>query len=177
MYRLFYCVMTIIFSATVYAEKTQIVFPFVVEGNGPEYPEELRRNRVEGKVEIKFSVNSLGEIVSKDIVISEPKDTFDNLVLKTFESWKFTPICPALDDSLVFKAMQLFVFTLTEKQQIVTMKYDFTKNNGEETELISEGGELVIRKTNICNKILKKSSNNQINFSPSAPDALKLTGY
>jgi len=177
MYRILFYLIAIIFSVTVYAERSQIVFPFEVEGDRPEYPDEFRRDGIEGKVEIEFSVNSLGELVKKIIVISEPKGTFDSLVLKTFESWKFTPICPDLDEDLVFEAMQTFVFTLTEKQQIVTMKYDFTKNSLEETELISEGGELVIRKINICNKILRKSSNTQINYAPSAPDALKLTGY
>ncbi len=154
MYRTYFYLIAITFSNTVYSERSQIIFPFEVEGDRPEYPDELRRDGIEGKVEIKFSVNSLGELVNKNIVISEPKGTFDSLVLKTFESWNFKPICPDLDEDLVFKAMQAFVFTLTNKQQNVTMKYDFTKNNSEKTELISEGGELVIRKINICDKIL-----------------------
>ncbi len=57
----------------------------------PPYPFQARRLNISGSVRVKFLVDNMGRISNITILKSTPRGIFDNSVLKTLPSWKFTP--------------------------------------------------------------------------------------
>ena len=57
----------------------------------PPYPFQARRLNISGSVRVKFLVDKEGRVSNITILKSKPQGMFDNSVLKTLPSWKFTP--------------------------------------------------------------------------------------
>lgn len=57
----------------------------------PPYPFHARRLNISGSVRVKFLVDNRGRVSNITILKSSPQGMFDNSVLKTLPSWKFTP--------------------------------------------------------------------------------------
>ena len=59
------------------------------------YPPELYRQRLEGDVEITYSLNAGGSVTDARVARSTPPQVFDQAALESFRKWRFTPM---LDD-------------------------------------------------------------------------------
>ncbi len=65
--------------------------PKIVKKVEPVYPRHARRRNIEGKVMIKFLVNSHGRVEKPVIQESKPKGMFDKCVMTAVRQWLFTP--------------------------------------------------------------------------------------
>ncbi|HWR41114.1 MAG TPA: energy transducer TonB [Patescibacteria group bacterium] len=64
---------------------------YVISGPAPEYPEEARSNRWEGRVEVKMLVAENGEVAEVYIVSSSGYRSLDNAALRCVRGWRFSP--------------------------------------------------------------------------------------
>jgi TonB family protein len=56
------------------------------------YPPELYQQKIEGDVEIAYSLDPTGAIVDARVVTSTPARVFDQAALDSFRKWRFTPM-------------------------------------------------------------------------------------
>jgi protein TonB len=57
----------------------------------PVYPYKAKRLEIEGYVKIKFLVDEEGTVSSVSVLDASPKGVFEDSVLQTLPSWKFSP--------------------------------------------------------------------------------------
>lgn len=57
----------------------------------PRYPQQARKNAIEGFVIVRVLVSRTGAVEEYEIVAAEPKGIFDECVKQTLPLWKFTP--------------------------------------------------------------------------------------
>lgn len=62
-----------------------------IGGSYPEYPEQARRRKIEGKVLADVTVRPDGTVSDVRIVNAQPPGVFDAEVLKALHAWKFAP--------------------------------------------------------------------------------------
>lgn len=74
-----------------------------------QYPVEQYRQKVEGDVEIAYSLDSAGAVTDAYVSRSTPPRVFDQAALNSFKQWRFTPM---LDSSGQPRAASGFRFTL-----------------------------------------------------------------
>lgn len=55
----------------------------------PEYPAAARQRRVEGYVEVEFTVNALGNVESPHVVSAQPSGVFDAAALASVARWRY----------------------------------------------------------------------------------------
>jgi len=55
----------------------------------PEYPAAARQRRVEGYVEVEFTVNALGRVESPHVVVAQPSGVFDAAALASVARWRY----------------------------------------------------------------------------------------
>ncbi len=65
--------------------------PVVTKQSPPQYPLKARRKRIEGFVEVEFTVMPSGRVDGSSIrvVDSNPADVFDTAVLRSIKRWRF----------------------------------------------------------------------------------------
>lgn len=86
----------------------------VVKSHTPEYPIRAQRSKVEGQVELNFTVTTTGEVKDAVVVRAEPADTFDDAALRSIRRWKFKP--KEVEGELVEQRLSLRMrFQLTEE--------------------------------------------------------------
>lgn len=56
------------------------------------YPREQYQNKVEGDVEITYSLDSTGAVIDARVLKSTPDRVFDQAALESFKQWRFTPM-------------------------------------------------------------------------------------
>lgn len=65
--------------------------PKVLKRVDPIYPFLARRNNIEGKVMLRFIVNSEGYILEPEVTFSEPEGVFDEAAIECILKWKIKP--------------------------------------------------------------------------------------
>ena len=73
------------------------------------YPREQYQNKVEGDVEIAYSLDSGGAVTDARVSKSTPERVFDQAALESFKQWRFTPM---LDSTGQPRSGSGFKFTL-----------------------------------------------------------------
>jgi len=56
----------------------------------PSYPEEARRNGIEGTVDVLLTVGRRGRVDSAELILTSGSDLLDNEVLRTVRLWRFS---------------------------------------------------------------------------------------
>ena len=64
---------------------------YVIDGPAPEYPEEARSNRWEGRVEVKMLVSETGAVAEAHVVSSSGYRSLDNAAVRCVRGWRFSP--------------------------------------------------------------------------------------
>lgn len=59
------------------------------------YPPELYQQKIEGDVEIAYSLDAAGAIVDARVLSSTPARVFDQVAIESFKKWRFTPMLDA----------------------------------------------------------------------------------
>jgi protein TonB len=57
----------------------------------PVYPASARQNRVEGWVELMFTITETGTVRDVEVVDSEPQGVFDSAATQAVSSWRYQP--------------------------------------------------------------------------------------
>lgn len=57
----------------------------------PTYPVDAARSRVEGFVEVEFTVNATGKVESVSVVNARPSRTFESAAVAAVKQWTFAP--------------------------------------------------------------------------------------
>jgi TonB family protein len=73
----------------------------------PEYPVAARQRRVEGYVDVEFTVNAAGNVESPRVVAAQPSGVFDAAALASVARWRYAPapdrVPVALKERVEFK--------------------------------------------------------------------------
>ena len=77
----------------------------------PEYPEAARVQRIEGQVELSFTVNSSGAVESPTVTSSSPEGVFNQAALAAISRWRYAPV---VEDAAPRSASEVLVFRLPE---------------------------------------------------------------
>jgi len=64
----------------------------IVKSVEPEYPQKAQRRKVEGFVDMHFTVNPAGEVVDVSVVKAEPLEMFEDAAVRSIKKWKFKPL-------------------------------------------------------------------------------------
>ncbi len=78
------------------------VTPTVVSQVQPRYPPVALRRRVEGSVEVAFTIMPDGSVSNVRVVSARPANTFDREVINAMERWRFTPPGRQVESRRVF---------------------------------------------------------------------------
>lgn len=79
----------------------------------PMYPPEAVRSKIEGWVEVEFTVNEMGIVTNAKIINSKPRRVFDAVTLKALRKSKFKPLM--IDGKAhAQKAIQIIEFKLQD---------------------------------------------------------------
>ncbi|MBS7458965.1 energy transducer TonB [Coralloluteibacterium stylophorae] len=73
------------------AEVRQPQVPTLLSSVEPRYPQRALRRRIEGRVEVAFTIEPDGVIGDIDIVRSEPEGVFDTAVVQSLRRWRYAP--------------------------------------------------------------------------------------
>lgn len=65
--------------------------PEIVERVPPKYPRDAAEGKVEGSVEMQFTVNAEGHVQDVTVLNSEPRDIFDAAAVASVKEWRFNP--------------------------------------------------------------------------------------
>lgn len=65
--------------------------PAVISSVQPQYPLRAARRRIEGKVELQFTVRTDGSVADVVVVSSKPLGMFDREAVAAMERWRFAP--------------------------------------------------------------------------------------
>jgi len=65
--------------------------PVAISKAQPDYPEQAKKRRAEGWVEMDFVVTQLGTVANITVVRAEPKGLFDRAAMRALARWKFKP--------------------------------------------------------------------------------------
>lgn len=66
--------------------------PNVVSQVQPRYPPQAFRRKLEGFVEVEFTVLADGSVTDVNVVRSEPRNTFDREAISAMQKWRFEPL-------------------------------------------------------------------------------------
>ena len=79
----------------------------------PVYPQEARRNKIEGYVKLELVISPEGGVIGAKIMESKPKGLFDSAAVQAVYKWRFKP--KTVDGRAVEqKGTQRVVFELTK---------------------------------------------------------------
>lgn len=65
--------------------------PRILRQSVPQYPFLARRNNIEGKVLLKFIVDSSGDVIDPVVTEAEPEGVFDDAAIEAILKYKFSP--------------------------------------------------------------------------------------
>lgn len=65
--------------------------PVQVVDVAPAYPPNAKRQRIEGRVVLEFTITSDGRVEDIEVVGSEPPNIFDREAIRAAQRWRFTP--------------------------------------------------------------------------------------
>jgi TonB family protein len=72
--------------------KTTAVIPSVMYNPAPMYPASAKAGGQEGEFSVKLWVNTAGDVAHAEVIsIKGKKELFEEELLKTIKTWKFTP--------------------------------------------------------------------------------------
>jgi protein TonB len=57
----------------------------------PNYPQRALRQRMEGWVELQFTITANGDVTQVSVVNAQPKREFDREAIRALQQWKFRP--------------------------------------------------------------------------------------
>lgn len=63
--------------------------PVLVKQKAPEYPRGAERRKLEGTVDLRFSVNDSGKVENVEVLGATVPGVFDAAATKALEGWKF----------------------------------------------------------------------------------------
>lgn len=78
------------------------VAPTVISAVQPRYPPVALRRRVEGSVEVGFTIMPDGSVSNVRVLSSRPNNTFDREAINAMERWRFTPPGRQVESRRVF---------------------------------------------------------------------------
>ena len=78
------------------------VTPTVISAVQPRYPPVALRRRVEGSVEVGFTIMPDGSVSNVRVLSSRPNSTFDREAINAMERWRFTPPGRQVESRRVF---------------------------------------------------------------------------
>lgn len=78
------------------------VMPTVISSVQPRYPPVALRRRVEGSVEVGFTIMPDGSVANVRVLSSRPNNTFDREAINAMERWRFTPTGRQVESRRVF---------------------------------------------------------------------------
>lgn len=78
------------------------VTPTVISSVQPRYPPVALRRRVEGSVEVGFTIMPDGSVANVRVLSSRPNNTFDREAINAMERWRFTPTGRQVESRRVF---------------------------------------------------------------------------
>lgn len=58
----------------------------------PEYPERARQQRIEGWVEVEFTISKVGTVIDARVARAKPPVVFDKAALQAVRRWKYNPV-------------------------------------------------------------------------------------
>jgi protein TonB len=58
----------------------------------PEYPERARQQKIEGWVDLMFTISAVGTVADPKVVKSKPPVVFDRAALEAVRRWKYNPM-------------------------------------------------------------------------------------
>jgi TonB family protein len=70
---------------------SETVEPRLIQRVSPDYPPEAARRRIEGSVEVSFTVSPDGKVSDILIVNAEPSDIFDRAAVDAVRRWRYDP--------------------------------------------------------------------------------------
>lgn len=70
---------------------SKITFPKIISYHLPEYPNNLRKRDIEGRVQLKVLINKKGQVREVIIDTSSGYQAFDQSARESIFNWKFTP--------------------------------------------------------------------------------------
>ncbi len=76
--------------------------PTIVSQVQPRYPPVALRRRIEGSVEVAFTIMPDGSVANVRVVDSRPSNTFDREVINAMERWRFTATGRQVESRRVF---------------------------------------------------------------------------
>lgn len=76
--------------------------PTVVSAVQPRYPPVALRRRVEGSVEVGFTIMPDGSVANVRVLSARPSNTFDREVINAMERWRFSPTGRQVESRRVF---------------------------------------------------------------------------
>lgn len=65
--------------------------PMAISKAQPDYPEQAKKRRAEGWVEMDFVVTQLGAVANITVVRADPEGIFDRAAMRALARWKFKP--------------------------------------------------------------------------------------
>lgn len=69
----------------------RIIPPRIVSFSSPDYPEHLRKRKIEGRVQLKVLINKEGEAIQVEIEKTSGYQAFDQAAMQSVYQWKFKP--------------------------------------------------------------------------------------
>lgn len=82
--------------------RTRTGLPGVVSSVQPRYPSLAIRRRIEGSVEVGFTIMPDGSVSNVRVLNSHPSGTFDREAVNAMERWRFVPSGQAVESRRVF---------------------------------------------------------------------------
>jgi len=70
---------------------THIIPPIVISSPLPEYPENLRKRGIEGKVQLKVLISREGKVIEVEVYTSSGYQNFDQSAKQSIYQWQFKP--------------------------------------------------------------------------------------
>lgn len=70
---------------------THIIPPTIVSFSPPEYPENLRKRGIEGKVQLKVLISREGKVIEVEVYTSSGYQNFDQSAKQSIYQWQFKP--------------------------------------------------------------------------------------
>ncbi|MCG6118386.1 MAG: energy transducer TonB [Aquimonas sp.] len=83
-------------AAPVAAAATAAQLPEVVFRPALRYPPMAERRRIEGEVELEFTINADGSVSEVRVLRSQPEGIFDREASGAMERWRFAPPAQAM---------------------------------------------------------------------------------
>jgi len=96
----------------------------LVKEVAPDYPDNARENRVEGRIIIEYTISEEGHPVDVRIVESTPPGVFDAVAINAIHQWRYIPARRAGRATEIEEAEAVFEFRMTDGEPDVEQMQD-----------------------------------------------------